>query len=325
MANDKVEKQLAGLKALRGAGLTAESAAVLKKALGDRVNLVVAKAGQICGELGAADLLPDLKKAFERLFEKGKDPQCWGKNALGKALKDLGVQESAVFLRGIRHVQLEPVWGGSEDTAAVLRGTCSLGLVQCNDLPRDETLRYLVDSLTDNIATVRMDAARALEQMGGREVVLLLRLKARVRDVDPRVTGEVLEALLQMEGKGAIPLVAEFLEDADEEVVDEAALALGASRLPEAFGLLKRAWEKRQGWLPAGALLRAMSVSRLDEALEFLLDLVKNANQQDAEEALHALELQKGTEEMVKRIEQSVAERGDIKLQGIFRQRFRLE
>src|SRR3984957_10618093 len=301
MANDKVEKQLEGLKALRGAGLAAESAAVLKKALGDRVNVVVAKAPQICGELAAANLIPDLKKAFERLFEKGKDPQCWGKNAVAKGLKDLGVQESAVFLRGIRHVQLEPVWGGSEDTAAVLRGTCALGLVQCNDIPRDETLRYLLDSLTDKIATVRMDAVRSLEQMGGREVLLLLRLKALVGDVDPRVTGEVLEALLQMEEKAALPLVAEFLENHDEEVADEAALALGASRLPEAFELLKKAWENRQGLRPQGALLRAMSVSRLDEALTFLVDLVKSGRERDAEEALHELELQKGTDEVVKR------------------------
>jgi len=319
MANDKVERQLEELKALRAAGLTAASAAALKKALDDRVNLVVAKAAQLCGELGAADLLPALKKAFERLFEKGKDPQCWGKNALAKALKDLGVQESAIFLRGIRHVQLEPVWGGSEDTAAVLRGACALGLVQCNDIPRDDTLRHLLDSLTDNMATVRMDAARALQQLGGREVLLLLRLKALVRDPDPRVTGEILEALLQMEGIAAVPLAAEFLEDPDAEVAEEAALALGASRLPEAFLLLKDAWGRR----PVNTFLRAMSVSRLDQALQFLIDLVREGRERHAEEALHELELQKGTEEVVKRIEEAVAERGDVKLQAVFRQRFR--
>jgi HEAT repeat protein len=321
MANDKVEKQLEALKALRGGGLTAEAEAALKKALSDRVNLVVAKAAQICGEFSATEMIPDLKKSFERMFEHGKDPQCWAKNALAKTLKDLDVHESAVFLRGIRHVQLEPVWGGSEDTAAVLRGTCAMGLVQCNDMPRDDILRCLLDSLTDRIATVRMDAARSLEQLGGREVLLLLRLKARVGDQDPRVTGEVLEALLQMEGKAALSLAAEFLEGSDEEAADEAALALGASRLPEAFLLLKEAWQKR----PAGIFLRAMSVSRLDEALEFLLELVRAGRPRDAEEALHALELQKGTEEMVKRIEQAVMEQGEVKLQRIFRDRFRLE
>ena len=320
MANDKVEKQLAGLNALRAAGLNAETAALLKKALGDKVNVVVAKGAQICADFSATELIPDLKKAFERMFE-GKDQQCWGKTALAKALKDLGVEESAVFLRSIQHVQLEPVWGGSEDTAAALRATCAFGLVQCKDLPRDETLRYLVDAMADNIGTVRMDAARALEQMGGRDAVLLLRLKARLGDLDPRVNGEVLEALLHLEGKAAVPLVAEFLESTDQEVAEEAALALGASRWPEVFELLKKAWERR----PTSAFLRAMSVSRLDTALQFLLDLVREGRPHDAEEALHALELQKSSEEIVKRIEEAVAVQGEVKLQTIFRQRFHLD
>jgi hypothetical protein len=325
MANDRVEKQLESLKALRAQGLTAEVAAARKKALADKVDLGVAKAAQICGELQAAALTPDLRGAFERLFEKDKDPQCWGKNALAKTLKDLGVQESAVFMRGVRHVQDEPVWGGQEDTAAVLRGACAMALVQCNDITRDETLRYLLDALSEKAATVRMDAARALEQMGGREVILLLRLKARVGDKDPRVTGQVLEALLQLEGRFGVPFVAEFLETKEEEVEEEAALALGASRLAEAVELLRNTWKRWQGMRPGSALLRGMSVSRLDEAIEFLMDLVKQGRQRDADDALHALALQRGSEEIVKRVEQAVAERGDAKLRGIFQQRFRLE
>jgi len=318
MANDKVEKQLATLKALRGAALTPDSTVLLRKSLGERVNLVVAIAAQIVGELNAVEFLSDLKTAFERMFEKGKDPQCWAKNALVKALKDLGVQESGIFLRGIRHIQMEPVWGGSEDTASTLRGTCAMGLIQCNDIPRDDILRCLVDLLVDKMASVRIDTARSLEQMGGREVLLLLRLKARLGDKDPRVTGEVLEALLHMEGKIAIPFVAEFLASPDEELSEEAALALGGSHFPEAFSLLKNTWEDR----PSNVFLRALSISRLNEALDFLLDLLANGCPKDAEEALHALELQKASPEVVKRVEQAVLERGDVTIQGIFKQRF---
>jgi len=325
MANDKVEKQLESLRALRGLGLTADVNATLKKALADRVNIVVAKAAQICGDMQAATLIPELTRAFERFFDKDKDPQCWAKNALAKALKDLGVRESALFLRGVRHVQNEPVWGGQEDTAAVLRGACAMALVQCNDIPRDETLRLLVDALSDNAATVRMDAAAALAQMDGREVALLLRLKARLGDKDPRVTGQVLEALLEIEGKVALPFVGEFLELPDEEAAEEAALALGASRMPEAVALLRETWEKWQDRRPGTALLRAMSASRLDLAIEFLIDLIKQGRQHNAEDALHALALNKGTEEMVSRVEEAVKDRDDAKLRAIFQQRFRLE
>jgi HEAT repeat protein len=305
--------------------LTPETAMTLRKALAERVNVVVAKAAQICGDLQAAAFIPELKTAFERLLEREKDPQCWGKNALAKALKDLGVQESAVFLRGARHVQNEPVWGGQEDTAATLRGTCAMALVQCGDLPRHEILSCLVDALADPAATVRMDAAAALAQMDGPEAALLLRLKARLGDKDPRVTGQTLEALLHIEGKAALPFVGKFLEGADEDVAEEAALALGASRMAEAGELLRETWEKWQDRRPGGALLRAMSASRLDAAIAFLVDLVTQARPHDAEDALHALALNKGTEEMVSRVEQAVEARGDAKLKAIFRQRFRLE
>jgi HEAT repeat protein len=325
MANDKVEKQLESLRALRGMSLTDEVNAALKKALADRVNVVVAKAAQIGGDLQAVALIPDLKKAFERFFDKDKDPQCWAKNALAKTLKDLGVQESAVFLRGVRHVQYEPVWGGQEDTAAVLRGACAMALVQCNDITRDETLRYLVDALSETAATVRLDAAAALAQMDGREVALILRLKARLGDKDSRVTGEVFSALLQIEGKAGLPFVGEFLEHPDEEAAEEAALALGASRMPEAVEMLRQTWEKWQGVRPGTALLRAMSASRLDHAIEFLIELIRQARPPDAEDALHALALNKGTEEMVSRVDRAVQDRGDAKLRAIFQQRFRLE
>jgi hypothetical protein len=324
MAKDRVETQLQSLKALRGRELTAEVLGALTNALRDRVNVVVAKAAQISGEMEAAALLPEMKNAFERLFEKDKDPQCWGKNALAKALKDLGLQESTVFLRGVRHVQLEPVWGGQEDTATVLRGACALALVQCNDITRDETFRCLVEALVDKKEPVRMDAANALEQMGGPEAILLLRLKARMGDKDPRVTGQVLEGLLHLEPNAALPFVAEFLDVKDEEIQDEAALALGASRLPEAFELLKEAWDKAAGKRPA-LLLRAISLSRLAAAIEFLIDLVRQGRPREAEEALHELELHKDTEKVVRQIAEAVAERGDAKLNGIFQQRFTME
>ncbi len=318
MANNKVEEQLKALKALRGSGLTPDTLGPLKKSLHDKINLVVAKAAQLSGELAAHSLMPELQAAFTRMFEPGKDPQCWAKNALAKTLKDLGLTESALFLRGLRHIQMEPVWGGSEDTATTLRGACALALVQCNDLPRDEILRHLLNSVTEKSPVVRIDAVRALEQMGGFEVVLLLRLKALTGDADPRVTGEILDALLHMEGEQAISFAANFLKNPDEEVADEAAIALAASHLPGVFPLIKQAWENR----PSNTFLRAMSISRLPEALDFLLNMLKNGRPRDAEESLHALELQKSNPEVVKKVEEALCERADAKLHNIFRQRF---
>ena len=68
--------------------------------------------------------------------------------------------------------------------------------------------------------------------------------------------------------------------------------------------------------------MRAIGVSRLDEAIEFLLELVKQGRPHDADDALQALELLKGTEELVKRLELVVAERGDVRVSQVFQERF---
>jgi HEAT repeat protein len=292
MAARNVEAQIEQLSRLR-MGVAAEAVAPLRKALTDRVNLVVAKAATIAGELLLRELEPDLVRTFERLLEDPakRDPQCWGKNAIAKALKELEYRESALFLCGASHVQMEPVWGGQADTAVTLRGICLLALVTCAGLERSEILRRLVDGLTDGAAPVRADAARALAQMSGEECALLLRLKARLGDSEPMVTGQALESLLALERKQALPFVAEFLSPLGGEIAEEAALALAASRMAAAVSLLRDVWSRTRAAEFRAALLRALCISRDEQALAFLEDLATNGPQQDAADARAALAL----------------------------------
>jgi HEAT repeat protein len=322
MANDRVQRRLEHLKELRIAGPSEATIKELRAALRDRVNVIVAKAAAIADEWQAQTLLPDLLGAFDRLFvtPEAVDPQCSGKNAISKALKNLGCADSSVFLRGLQHRQWEAVWGGKTDTAGVLRSTCALALVQCTDIPRQEILVHLVNALTESEATVRADAARALEQMGGKDVALLLRLKARADDNEARVTGQVLESLLQLEGADGVPFVAGFLQDVREEVSEEAALALGVSRLTEAVQALKEAWLKPESYGGA-VLLRAISASRLDQAIDFLLEQIRTARLLTAAEALRALELHRDSEQIVKRIEEAVSSREE-ELRRLYRENF---
>ena len=128
MATRRVEEQLDRISALREVP-TAEAIPALRKGLADRVNVVVAKAAKVAAERQLRELIPDLLAAFDRMFEHPaeRDPQCWAKNALASALRDLEHRESAPFQRGMRHVQMEPVWGKHEDTAQPLRGICRNG------------------------------------------------------------------------------------------------------------------------------------------------------------------------------------------------------
>jgi HEAT repeat protein len=282
----------------------------LRKALADRVNVVAAKAAKIAAERQFGVLVPDLLRAYDKLFEDPvkRDPQCWGKNAIAGALKDLGHSDSAPFLRGLQHKQMEPVWGGQADAAENLRGTCLLALVACPDLSRGDALRAFVNGLTERAHTIRVEAARALGQMGGDEGALVLRLKARLGDESPEVTGQVFDSLLAIEGEVALPFLAEFLERGNEAAA-EAALALGSSRLSGAFDLLREAWTKAHNPDFRAVLLRAASLSRLEPAIQWLLAIVRTARKTDAKAAVEALAFDSASAEIQNQVEEAIRER----------------
>jgi HEAT repeat protein len=287
---------------------------VLRKSLQDRSNLIVAEAAKVAAHANVSALIPDLLSALDRLYENAvkADPKCWGKTAIVKALTLLGHGESPVFVRGSRYIQMEPVWGGQEDAAVELRSLCVLALVQCTDLSRIDVLRRLVDAMSDSADPVRLEAVRALEQMDGGEAALLLRLKARTGDGRPAVTGQVFDSLLNLEREAGVPFVAEHLKSASAEVCDEAALALGGSRLPDAVRVLMETWKAHDKTMSRefrGVLLRALSSSRQPSAIEFLLDLVRKGASRDAESALDALKLHDGSPEIRTLVEEAKRKR----------------
>jgi HEAT repeat protein len=285
----KFDQQLADLEELRASAGDASTPDRLRKALSDRNNYVVAKAARITEELGVRALIPDLLSAFDRFFidPVKSDPQCWAKNALVQALASLDHNDSAVFLRGLRHVQREPVWGGQEDTAAALRGNSALALVQCRDLSDIQVLTYLIEILVDSDKTVRVEAARAIGRINRPEAALLLRLRALVGDEEPEALGACFSALLSIEGRDGIDFVSRFL-DADEDARDEAALALGLMRSPEALKVLRDRWEQERNSSFAAVLLSAIALTRQQEAIDFLIQLIET-NSESAGAAIAAV------------------------------------
>jgi hypothetical protein len=320
MAHRRVEEEVERLSRLREDGPGEATTAAVRKALADRVGVIAAKGAKIAAELRIDEAIPDLLRAFDRFFDRPveRDPQCWGKNAIAKALTELDYRLSEPYLRGARHVQMEPVWGGQEDTASTLRGICVLGLVTCSDARREDVLRCLVDALTEKAQTVRVEAVRAIAEMGGDEAPLLLRLKARTGDTEPPVVGQVFDSLLRLEGAEAIGFVAGFLDSGGSDVRAEAALALGASRLAGAEEALEKAWERTRDPELRYALARAISTSREERAFAFLLELVKNGRAADASMALEALEIHRESPEIWRRVEETVRECGSG-VQQVFR------
>jgi len=300
------EAQLAALDALRDAPPGSRSDP-LRKALAHKNNFIAAKAADLTREFNLQDLTPELLKAFERFFENPEksDPQCWAKNAISRALAGFELQKPEAFLRGMHHIQLEPVWGGRSDTAGTLRATCALALVQCRSLTNDELLAHLLDLLGDADKSVRVEVARAIEQVGSPSASLLLRLRAILGKDEPEVLGACYSGVLRLEGVSAIPWISRFLASHDDGA-GEAALAIAGTHSPEGFDALKESLDTaRDPWFRS-VLLSAMALTRQEAAMEFLLDLVRTESM-DAERALEAVVRSMPLTETMQRLEKLVA------------------
>jgi hypothetical protein len=296
------EQQIAALEALREAS-GQDRPAQLQKALTHKNNFIVAKAADLAREFNLQDLTPALLEAFDRFFSNPEksDPQCWAKNAISRALAGFEYQEPEVFLRGMRHTQLEAVWGGRSDTAGTLRSTCALALVQCRALTNDDLLRCLLDLMADPDKTVRSEVAKAIEQVASPSASLLLRLRATLGNDEPEVLGACYAGVLRLEGAGAIEWVVRFLPGGDD-AAGEAALAIAGTHSPQAFDALRRSLDDSSDPWFRSVLLSAIALTRQDEAIEFLLDQVKSESL-DAERALEAIVRSIPTPEVMRRLE----------------------
>jgi hypothetical protein len=270
------EAELATLEALRdlSPGVAAPEVA---KALTLRNNLIVSKAATLALHHHLTSLMPNLAAAFLRFLENAtkSDPQCWAKNALAKTLAAFEYQEQELFLTGMRHIQLEPVWGGSADTAGTLRGTCALALAQCRELNSHRLLVHLVPLLADKEIPVRVNVVRAIEQVGTDSAALLLRLLAELASDAPEVLGACYSGVLAIEGPSALDWVARFLRPEDDPAA-EAAMAIAQTHLPEAFRLLQKTFDAaRDPWFRT-TVLTAIALTRQQEATDWLIGLIAN-------------------------------------------------
>jgi hypothetical protein len=237
-----------------------------------------------------------------------------GQELLSRALGALEYQDAEVFLRGMRHIQMEPVWGGRSDTAGTLRATCALALVQCRSLTELDLLAHLVELLGDKDKAVRTEVVRAITQVGSMPASLLLRLRAVLGGDEPEVLGACYSGVLQIEGVSAISWVSRFLAAAGDSAA-EAALAIAGTHSVEGFDVLKECFAKAADPWFRSVLLSSIALTRQDAALEFLLDRVE-AESLDAEAAIEAVLRSIPPPHVIQRLEKLVA--GNPRLSRVF-------
>jgi HEAT repeat protein len=303
------EKKLEALSSVDGAADRVVQSTAIKPFLSDKHFRVVAKAATLAGERSLAELIPGLLSAYARFLEDPvkRDPNCIAKGAIARALVNLGCEDVGFFLEGSRYRQLEPVWGGSADTAIDVRCSCAMGLVGTG---YSRAVQELTALLHDPESRARAGAARAITCGNPREAEAVLRLKVLVGDAEAEVLGECFTGILSIAPMECLPFVATYLSGESEGVRDFAALALGESRNPKAVEHLRNAWDAAG---PFGdfrvVLIRAAALNRTEPAFDWLISLIESGAQAHADAAVEALAVYERNTRLNERVKQALARR----------------
>jgi HEAT repeat protein len=305
------EAKLDALNALEETTDRAVLNEAIGKALQDKHHRVVGKAALLAEEKQLPERIGDLLAAWPRFLQDParRDPNCLAKKAIARALVALECRDVQFYLEGIRYVQLEPVWGGTADTAADVRCSCAMGLASSGYV---RAIPELASLLNDPDVRAREGAARAISCGHPREAEAMLRFKVLVGDEYPEVLGECFTGLLAIAPEECMAFVAANLSHKDDAVRDFAALALGESRHPLALQHLRKRWD--DVFVSAAmraVLIRAAAVHRSDAAFDWLLSIIETGQKKDAEVGVDALSVYERNTKLAERVKAALARRRD--------------
>lgn len=300
-------------KKLESLGLIAADRTVasttLAPFLADKHFRVVARAATVAGERSLPDLAPNLLAAYARFLDDPvkRDPNCIAKGAISRALVNLGCDDVDFYLAGIRYTQLEPVWGGSADSAIDVRCSCALGLVNTG---YSRAIHELTTLLHDKESRARTGAAHAISCGNPREAEAVLRLKVLVGDQEAEVIGECFTGILSIAPLECLPFVATYLGGENESIRDFAALAMGECRNPKVVEYLQAAWEASGalGEFPI-VLIRAAALNRTEPAFDWLVSIIESGAQRHADAAVEALAVYERNTKLTERVKRALARR----------------
>lgn len=289
----------------------------LRAALADPNYRLVALAAGHASDRLIYGVAVDLIAAFRRLADLpcAQDPQCIGKGAIARALVALDCANVGFFLTGIRFRQLEPVWGGSQDTAVDVRVTCAMGLAATAYLRALPELTVILADPEPRVRAGVTDAIACCQPIAAESV---LRTKALAGDREPEVTGACFAALLRLEPEASAGFVGAFLDRGDETLRELAALALGESRLPGALAELRARWDAAPYKGAAEqTLLKGAVLHRSDEAFDWLLGLVADGERRISERVVRDLAVYRGNQRLRERLVAACEGRGDADLMAL--------
>lgn len=316
----KIEEAYHSLGRLENGAMSGEAVAEITRALTSSSSLLVSRAADIVGDRRLQELIPEMVSAFDTFMVdcERSDKQCKAKISIVNALNTLEYMGDSIFLIGVRHVQMEPAYGGPVDTAVKLRSGCAYGLARIN---HSDTHFILADLLVDKEHQVRAAAAKALAYLASPESELMLRLKVLTGDTDPEVISECFVGLMTIIPGRSLEFVSRFLESEESIIVEYAALAIGGSHVPQALDVLRTCWDSNPSPAARRAILLPIALVRSDDAVDFLTEVVSSSDIRTASHALSALRLYADDRSMNK-IRAAVKTRNNADIVDLFEREF---
>jgi HEAT repeat protein len=316
-----IDDRIDALAKLRRGPSTPEAIQAVKAGLTDKSNLVVAKAATVARELSMTMLTADLVAAFNRFIDDpSQDKGCAALTAAVQALQTFGASEAEVYLRGIHHVQMEASYGGSIDAAIGVRCESAFGLVR---MGYRDVMWELAALLADPEKECRLAAVRAIGHSEADAGLPLLKYKVLSGARDSDVAAECFSSLAQINPAKVIPFLGEHLDSPDIMIAEAAGLALGSTRRPAAFALLRERWDRRVSPASREVLLLAIATLRIEPAIEFLISVIATADPRTAGEAVKALALYRRDDAVRSRVAEAVTAKSDPVVSRVFESEFR--
>ena len=317
--NNPIDARLKRLAELANEPDSETARTELRRCLREPSNLVIAKAAEIIGERELTEFTDELKSLWEPLCtEPERDRGCTAKTAIVDALARLGLDDPDFCLAGMKYEQFDPGWPSS-DSAVNVRGGCAALLARSWRIGVNDKLIAMTELLADPERAVRVHAVNAIADVGHECVVPLLRVKAQCGDPKVEVTGACFSALLRLHPEESIPFVARYLRHSDEQLVCEAAAALGECGRPQAIQILIETWKRTEEGDLNESLLISLGLSRHALAVDFLVSVL--ASQTKASEtALRALAPNRFYPDIRRRVETTVEATKNGRLRAIFKE-----
>lgn len=307
---DKAAEALDRAVALRKEPDAAALVAGLRELIAGKYAAAVAKAATIAREREVCDQLAvELAGAFDHFLDHA-DPGCAVKTAAVQA----DVLDVERLLIAIRHVQMEGSFGPPVDVAAAMRGHAAMGLLNARYADALRTIEPLLADADQRgaLTDARRGAIRALGTVISETSAIMLRMTARRFARDPETLAEALSSLNAIEPGRSVAFIAAFLESADADTIDTAALALAEGRQSPGFDALLAGWPRRSA-MPDDArpYLTALAMTRRPAAIDALIAEVEQSPRPRVLEALSALELFRGDAAICARVRTAADGRRD--------------